>query len=838
MSKSLIIAEKPSVAGDIARALGKFKKSDGFYENDEMVISHAIGHLVELLMPNEVNKEWRYWKLDNLPMIPEVFQLKPIEDTKKQFNLVVKLLKRKDITEVVNACDAGREGELIFRYIYALAGSDKPSRRLWLSSMTAGAIREGFKVLRAEQELRGLADAATCRSESDWLVGLNGTRAFTCKIYGGAGRQIITVGRVQTPTLTIVVDRENVIQNFKKAPYWEVMAFFKCAAGEYHGKWVDLKFKKSDQNPEGKAERIWEKERAEAIAAKVGGKTGTVSEEKKTTTQLSAQLFDLTSLQRECNSRFGLSAKRTLQIAQALYERRKMITYPRTDSRALPENYLPTVKETLTNLHGTPYAPFAGRILEAGWVKLNKRIFNDAKVSDHFAIIPTTDPPKPLEDIEAKVFDMICKRFLAVFYPAAVFEVTTRITTVEAEPFKTEGKVLKEPGWMEVYGKEISEEGRIPPVNEGEKPLCEKAEVAALETKPPPRYTEATLLSAMEGAGKLLDDEELGEAMKDRGLGTPATRAAVIEQLLAQEYIHREARDLVPTSKGMSLIQMLRQIPVLELCSPQLTGEWEYKLRKMEQNQLSRAEFMKEIVALTRQIVDKARSYDDTTFESKAQIQTPCPKCGGRIRETFKWFSCSKEGCDFQIWKSIASKSLTAEEVETLLKDRKIGPLQGFRSKQGRPFAAMLILGDDGKVNMTWDGAAGADGKSEPIKFVNDKVLGDCPICKSPVKEADMAYYCERRAMAEPQCEFRISKTIKGRLIPAEQIEKLLRDKKTDLLEKFISSKQRPFSAHLTLEKGGKLGWAFAERVKKPAAGKAAKAPKAAKPEEKASESK
>ncbi|MBI4027746.1 MAG: DNA topoisomerase III, partial [Verrucomicrobia bacterium] len=359
MGKLLIIAEKPSVAGDISRSLGKFKKSEGFYENADMVITHAVGHLVELFMPNDFKQEWRAWTLDNLPMIPERFQLKPIEKTQGQLNIILRLIKRKDIAEMVNACDAGREGELIFRYIYALSGTSKPIRRLWLSSMTAPAIKEGFKALRDGAEFQGLAEAATCRSESDWLIGINGTRAFTCRIYGHAGKQMCTVGRVQTPTLAIIVDRETVIREFKKRPYWEVVGTFHCAQGDYQGKWFDTGFKKNEQDPDAKAERLWDEAKARAIAEKTQGKPGEVNEEKKTTTQLSPLLYDLTSLQRECNGRFGLSARRTLQIAQSLYERKKMITYPRTDSRALPENYIATVRQTLSALQGGPYAPFA-----------------------------------------------------------------------------------------------------------------------------------------------------------------------------------------------------------------------------------------------------------------------------------------------------------------------------------------------------------------------------------------------------------------------------------------------------------------------------------------------
>jgi len=824
MGKSLVITEKPSVAGDVARALGRFKKSEGYYESNEIVITHAVGHLVELYMPNDFKKEWRAWTLDNLPMIPEQFHLKPIEKSKKQLDIIFELIKREDITELVNACDAGREGELIFRYIYSLSGTKKPVKRLWLSSMTTSAIKEGFESLREASELEGLADAAFCRSESDWLIGLNATRAFTCKIYGHAGKHMCTVGRVQTPTLAIIVDREDTITSFKKRSYWEVVGTFHCAAGEYLGRWFDADFKKNEEDLDLKAERIWDEIKAQAIAQKTQGKLGIITEEKKTTSQLSPLLYDLTSLQRECNNRLGLSAKRTLQIAQALYERKKIITYPRTNSRALPENHIPTVKHTLTALGKSSYGPFAKKVIAQDWVQPNKRIFNNAKVSDHFAIIPTTESAKTLDDIEHKVFDMICKRFLAVFYPPAVFEVTTRITTVENEPFKTEGKILEKLGWMEVYGKEMVEEGQIPPVKENEQSIGNPVEAKTLETKPPPHYTEATLLSAMEGAGKLLDDEDLGEAMKERGLGTPSTRAAIIEQLIAQEYLHREGRELKPTAKGLSLIQMLHSIPIPELSSPQLTGEWEFKLHQMENGKLSRQEFMEEIKKLTSKIVSDAKKYDDSTFESKVDIRAPCPKCGGKIHETFKWFACSTSGCDFQIWKSIASKSLTVGEVETLLRDQKIGPLTGFRSKLGRPFSAMLLIGDDFKVHMAWDEVRHEDGSTGPIEFINEKSFGSCPVCKSPVRETNMAYCCEKRALAPPQCELRISKKIKGRDIPADQMEKLLRDGKTDLLEKFISTKGRPFRAYLTLNKEGKLGWEFAvPEPKKPSAKKASK---------------
>ena len=574
MSKTLVIAEKPSVAGDLAKALGKFKKEKGYYEGEVMVISHTVGHLLEIQEPDSFKVVRGKWSLENLPVLPTHFDLIPREKAQDQLRILKKLLARKDVGEVINACDAGREGELIFQYVVQHFKNQKPVKRLWLQSMTADAIREGFATLRDDAEMVPLAEAATCRSESDWLVGINGSRAMTAfykELLGGF--QVTPVGRVQTPTLAILVEREEKIRNFQPRAYFELHGTFAVAAGTYPGKWFDQDFKKS-ADEDAKSERLWDRAKADEIQTRCQGKTGTVHEERKPTTQAPPLLYDLTTLQREANGRFGFSAKRTLQLAQALYERHKVLTYPRTDSRYLPSDNLPIAKKVLAGMDDPSLAPHARKALVNDWVKPSPRIFNNAKVSDHHAIIPTGASPDKLDEYEMKLYDLVARRFIAVFYPAAKFEVTKRITTIEGENFKTEGKILREPGWLEVYGKIAAgeEDDSLVPVKEGEPASAETIEVKELQTKPPARFNEGTLLSAMEGAGKLIEDEELREAMSQRGLGTPATRASVIEGLLTQEYIRREGRELAASAKGIKLITALREIKIDSLSSPELTG--------------------------------------------------------------------------------------------------------------------------------------------------------------------------------------------------------------------------------------------------------------------------
>jgi DNA topoisomerase-3 len=835
MTKALIIAEKPSVANDIAKALGGFTKHDEYFESDDFVLSSAVGHLLEIAVPEEYDVKRGKWSFAHLPMIPPYFALNPIAKTESRLKVLNKLIKRKDVTTLINACDAGREGELIFRLIAQNAKAKQPVKRLWLQSMTANAIRDGFAHLRTDDEMLPLADAARCRSEADWLIGINGTRAMTAFNSKEGGFYLTTVGRVQTPTLSIVVDREEKIKKFVPRDYWEVRAEFVCAAGVYEGRWLDQGFKKDENDPEKRAERLWSKAAADSVVAACRGKQGTVTEESKPTTSMAPALFDLTSLQREANGRFGFSAKNTLGLAQALYEKHKVLTYPRTDSRALPEDYLGTVKSTLEVLkENANYHQFAKQILDKGWVKPNKRIFDNSKISDHFAIIPTGVAPKNLSEPEQKLYDLVTRRFMAVFFPAAEFLVTTRFTEVSGHQFKTEGKVMTNPGWLAVYGKEAAEESgggaTLVPVAKDEKVLADKLTANGLVTKPPARYTEATLLSAMEGAGKLVDSDELRDAMAGKGLGTPATRAAIIEGLLTEKYLIREGREMIPTAKAFQLMTLLRGLGVTELTMPELTGEWEYKLSQMERGRISREEFMREIAQMTQVIVKRAKEYSSDTIPGDyATLRTPCPNCGAVVKENYRRFACTK--CEFSMTKTPGGRQFEIEEVEELLKNRTIGPLQGFRSKMGRPFAAILRVVRDEEINnfklefdFGQDQAEGEEG--EGVDFTGQTPLGPCPKCGGGVYEMGLAYVCEHSVAKPKTCDFRSGRIILQQEILPEQMAKLLNEGKTDLLPGFVSQRtRRPFKAYLVRGKDGKISFEFEERKAKPGAkGKAAAA--------------
>jgi DNA topoisomerase-3 len=844
MTKSLIIAEKPSVAQDIVRALtptaGKFEKHAEHFENERYVVTSAVGHLVEIKAPEEYDVKRGKWSFAHLPVVPPHFELAPIDKAKTRLNAVVKLVKRKDVTELINACDAGREGELIFRLIVQYAGGgkkiDKPVRRLWLQSMTPQAIRDGFEQLRSDAQMHGLADAARSRSEADWLVGINGTRAMTAFNSRDGGFFLTTVGRVQTPTLSIVVEREEKIRKHVSRDYWEVRATFGAAAGSYEGKWFDPKWKKDD-DAERRADRLWNQSDAQAIAQAVRGQTGIVTEEAKPSTQASPLLYDLTSLQREANGRFGFSAKTTLSIAQALYEKHKVLTYPRTDSRALPEDYLAVVKNTVKmiaeeDLPGPlrALAPHAKKALKDGYIKPSKRVFDNAKVSDHFAIIPTLQAPRSLTDAEAKLYDMVVKRFLAVFFPSAEFMVTTRITKVAEHNFQTNGKVLVNPGWLAVYGKEAQDEdATLVAVQPSEPVKTEDTAVNALKTKPPARYTEATLLSAMEGAGKLIDDDELREAMQEKGLGTPATRASIIEGLIYEKYMVREGRELIPTAKAFQLMTLLRGLDIEDLTKPELTGNWEYQLAEMEHGRLKRDAFMAEIARMAERIVKKAKEYDrDTIPGDYATLKTPCPKCGSVVKENYRRFACEK--CDFSISKIPGGRAFETAEAEAFLRDKKIGPLEGFRSKAGWPFTAELKLVfddeiDNWKLEFDFGQDAQKEGESgEPVDFSGHESLGACPKCKGRVFEHGASYVCEHAVGAHVTCDFKSGKIILQQPVAREQMSKLLQTGKTELLENFVSNKtRRKFKARLAYDtKEGKVVFEFEPRPVKAAAKKTA----------------
>ena len=887
--KTLVIAEKPSVAQDIVRALtpvvGAFDKHDEHFENAHYIVTSAVGHLVEIQAPEQYDVKRGKWSFAHLPVIPPHFDLKPVDKTRTRLNAVVKQARRKDVDRLINACDAGREGELIFRLIeqYAFGGDEaaapargkaqrKPVQRLWLQSMTPQAIRDGFEHLRSDAQMRGLQDAARSRSEADWLVGINGTRAMTAFNSQGGGFFLTTVGRVQTPTLAVVVEREEQIRAHVARDYWEVHASFGAEAGSYVGKWFDAAWKKNPDDAEQRADRLWQAAQAQAIAAAVQGQRCRVREESKPSTQASPLLFDLTSLQREANGRFGYSAKTTLALAQSLYERHKALTYPRTDSRHLPEDYLAVARKTFEMLaggHQGHLAPHARKALEAGYVRASKRIFDNSKVSDHFAIIPTLQEPGSLSEAERRLYDLVVRRFMAVFYPSAEYQVTTRITTATHEgkdyDFQSNGKVLVQPGWLAIYGKEADDEvekkegdsGKsLVAVRPGERVQHESTEIKALRTRPPARYSEATLLGAMEGAGKTIDDDELREAMQEKGLGTPATRAAIIEGLIGEKYLLREGRELIPTAKAFQLMTLLRGLQVEELSKPELTGEWEYKLAQMEKGQLSRDAFMREIAAMTERIVRKAKEFDrDSVPGDYVTLHTPCPHCGGVVKENYRRYACTgrpdstagdeageHHGCGFSISKTPGGRTFDVAEVEQLLRDHRIGPLEGFRSKAGWPFTAelQLVLDDDThNYRLEFDFGKEEDTDSGTLAdFAEAQVLGKCPICGSNVVEHGSNYVCEKAvptvAHPTPSCTFKTGTVILQQPIDHEQLAKLLVEGRTDLLDKFVSNKtRRPFKAFLQWDAAaGKVVFGFEPRPgARPSARSAAKpAAKAAAP--------
>lgn len=816
--KKLIIAEKPSVAADLARVLGKVKKVGDYYENDEWVISSAIGHLVELYMPEDFDKKWKSWRMTSLPIVPEKFKLKPIERTKTRYQELKKLLGRKDLEYVINACDAGREGELIFAYIYELAKKKLPVKRLWMSSMTPQAIKQAFSDLKEGESMEPLKAAAQSRSESDWLIGINGTRAVTLRLYGARGGKVATVGRVQTPTLALVVKRELEIRNFKTNPYWKIRGNFQITNGQYEGAYQREGSARDPNNSHDKLDRIWEKEAATAIVEELkAADASQVSETKKRTRQSSPRLYDLTTLQREANGRFGFPAGMTLKIAQSLYERHKALTYPRTDSRALPQDYPATCQETIEKLSDT-YAESKKFILENDRINpKDKRVFNDAQVSDHFAIIPTNNPPGKLNTEEQKIYDMVTRRFLSVFHPSAEYDVTIRLTQAGNHTFKTEGKILVHRGWLAAYDRDNSKDKNLPALIDADKNAdgIHRAEnidfeLIEEETKPPAHYTEATLLSAMEGAGKLIENEDLADAMKEKGLGTPATRASTIDHLIKETYMQREGRDLIITAKAEELMIFLERLKVEELTSPVLTGEWEYKLRQVEQGKISRDNFMKDIVGLTQKIVESSRDFKELE-EDMPVSKIPSPIDGTPLLEGMRTYQ-SKCG-EFKIYKTIGNRKFSEDELTQLIKDQKIGPLDGFRSKVGKPYSAMLTLDEDRKVKFVFENNGnGENGKIEDIEQF--PIIGKSPIDGVPVYETPNAYICE--TYNSEGKGFRLSRTMLGKTLPKEQVAKLLENGETDVIQNFRSNRTKKlFNASLTLNDKGKISFKFPPRAPK-----------------------
>ncbi len=735
MAKTLVIAEKPSVGRDLAGVLpGPFQKSEGFLEGPEHVVTWAVGHLVQLADPDEYDQRYKKWRMADLPIVPDRFKLVLRDErSKKQMNVVKRLLARDDVTEVVNACDAGREGELIFAYVYEKSGSKKPVKRLWLNSMTRGAILDAFGSLRPGADLASLQDAARSRSEADWIVGMNATRAATIRLRSSFDGTV-SLGRVQTPTLAILARREEEIRAFKPEPYWVVDAAFE-AVPEPSGRVYE------GRAYVGANPRFPSAEEAAAVVADCQGQTGAITKlEKSERRERAPLLYDLTSLQRDANSRYGFSARRTLAAAQRLYEEHTALTYPRTNSRFLTGDMVGQIKpiaRLVGSVGGGEYGKASEYVLGLDVLPLG-RVVNDARVTDHHAIIPTLAERHPVEkfsDDDRRVYDMVVRRFLAVFHPDAVFENTRLETTVGREGagagahvFRTRGKLMLVPGWRGVYGESSDVDGRtdsdddeareqrLPRLSEGEDAAVREVGSEAKETKPPRRYSEGSLLAAMETAGKLVEEEELREAMKDSGIGTPATRAAIIERLIQVGYVEREGRALIVTEKGLNVIRLLGEHA---LTSPGMTGEWEHRLANIEQGSDSRKAFMGDIVKFTSSTVHELDERLKGVRIPRARLG-PCPVCGQEIVENRKGYSCwsrDDPGCGFVIWKSKAGKQLPVSVARELIKTgRTEKAVSGFKGRSGRSFRARLALqqGEDGKWRVEFDEPWAREGAKTP----------------------------------------------------------------------------------------------------------------------------
>jgi DNA topoisomerase III len=725
MSKTLVIAEKPSVGTDLARVLkGPFKKGEGVLEGPEHVITWAVGHLVQLAEPDEYDAKFKRWRMEDLPIVPDRFKLVVRDErSRKQMSVVTKQIGRDDIAEVVNACDAGREGELIFAYLYEKAKGKKPVQRLWLNSMTSAAMKSAFEALRPSEDFARLEQAARSRSEADWIVGMNATRAATIRLrssFDGA----VSLGRVQTPTLALIARREEEIKAFVPEPYWLVDASFEAdGARTYQGRYHA-----------GAKPRIATGEQAAAIVAACEGKPGKITKlDKKEQREKAPMLYDLTTLQREANNRYGFSAKRTLGAAQRCYEEHKALTYPRTNSRYLPSDMVAEIKPIAELVGAQPeYRKGAEYVTSLDLLPL-ARVVNDEKVTDHHAIIPTRSEHKldKMSSDDRRIYDMVTRRFLAVFHPEAVFENTRVETTIgegeNGHVFRTRGKLLIVPGWRGVYD-EVAADSRpkgeedegadqqLPKLQDGETVKTTKVAAERKETKPPRRYSDASLLGAMETAGKLVDDEELREAMKESGIGTPATRASIIERLITVGYVERDARGRVATEKGLNVIRLL---DAHMLTSPELTGSWEHRLGKIERGEDSREKFMGDIAGFALQTV---KQLDETLKDvriPRAKLG-PCPVCGHEIGENRKGYSCwarEDPGCGFVIWKSKAGKTLTVPIARELIKTGYTEkPVTGFRGRSGRSFRAHLAMSqtEEGKWRVEFDEPWAKEGAKAP----------------------------------------------------------------------------------------------------------------------------
>lgn len=782
-----IIAEKPSVAREIASALGTFEKRDGYLENNQYIISWAFGHLCTLAQPHEYNPDWEKWNLDTLPIVPEAFKLTVTE--RKQFNVLKTLLNRKDILMVINSCDAGREGELIFRWIYAMARSRVPVRRLWLSETTPSAIREALNNLRPGSDYENLYSAAAARAKADWLVGINSTRAYTVR-HG----EKLTIGRVQTPTLAIIVSREREIRNFKPVPYWQVQALFETTndVQRYQG----LGRAEETDGDEGVGFKFLTEESARAFMARSTG-TGAIARVSVTEKlENPPALFNLNDLQRETNRLFGMTAAQVLEVAQTLYEK-KLLTYPRTDSRHLTTAMTETLDKRVEAAQKT-----TGVFLSCPVSTPGKRYVDDSKVTDHHAIIVTEIPaPEDLTDKEKKIYDLVARRFLAMFLPPARYRVQD-VETQAGEMFFSKGKAVIALGWRELYNFKAADddekEEALPALSDGQTVKVVKLDLLKKETKPPARYTDASILSAMENAGRFIDERELAETLKAAGgIGTPATRASTIEKLITTGYVIRQKKNLVPTPKGEVLIDLVPS----ELKTPETTAEWENGLMSIEQGEGNAECWLDGITELTRKLVSIAIEQEPSGAVKQKVSLGKCPLCNKDVIEGKKGYGCSgfKEGCKFVIWKEVAGKILSVNQVKSLLEKGKTPVIKGFKSKEGKTFETALKL-KDGKIEFDF-----------PDKDKEPEALGKCPLCGKPITETNKAFSCSGY---KEGCKFSIWKEISGKKLSINQAQELLKKGKTSIIKGFKSKAGKKFDAVLVL-KEGKIEFEFPRERKR-----------------------
>lgn len=849
--KTLVITEKKSVADDFSRVLGGFKnKNENTLESDSMVIAWASGHLLELQNPALYEKRWKHWSLGELPILPEKFIRKPREGNARSADLLknlVKQLRRADVGSVVNACDAGREGELIFSLILEHAVEDeptvgdKPVQRLWLQSMTTNSIRNAFGELREGGDYAPLREAAYARDEADWIVGMNGTRGFTRKFMGRA-KSFFAVGRVKTPTLAFLVDREREIDAFRSEDYFQLDATFDTGTGTYMGRWQN---RSADAD---KKDRTATRQQAADVAQKVQGRIGLATEKHTSKTKLPPLLYDLTSLQREASSRFGYTLDRTLGLVQSLYEQKKAVTYPRTNSRYLPSDYASEIPRIVGALLEGEMAAVAARAISvAGSIAglhpvVRANVFNDKKVSDHFALIPTGENPKTLRDDERNIYELIVRRFLAVFLPIAKWEHVTRETVVEGESFLTSDKRLVEQGWHAV--EPVADSKDLASLPADGRVTTSLAEVLDKETLPPARYTDGTLVKVMESSSaklapptfdddsQVLEDEKL-EELKEKGIGTPATRAAIVKDLIMKGLARREGRAIMPTPLGCTLVRIVRNLNLGFLAEPELTGMWEYRLAQMANGDYARADWDIAIRKQCEEIVHALRD-KDIKNELVFAVDHPkgadfrCPACNGPLLEKTFSYMCSSESCEVNISKDQRGKYVFPETLTLLLANKRAGPFTGFGRTRAPGFLVLkpdhmmevelLATSDDGEPDEPQDDAYETVADGTP--------MGKCPRCAGVVTRDGSGYRCEKNIprKKDKECDFRLSEKIKYRFLPPAQIRKMLSGEKTDELFGFVSMRGKKFKAAL-FYKEGELQWEFPPRKpRKPKAEKAAPA--------------